>query len=421
MFLPVSRTSVAEMRSRLFIKIYATLLASLVAVAIASALFVRRAEDERDHGWSGRRDRFVIEMLRGGDEQNVLNRLGRALDADISVWSPDGRLIASVGHPFPPDTPMMRHHEVGPGFLTRLPDGRTVAARVDGPLGPGSRSPLAYLAMIAAIIGVAAYPVVRHLTKRLEGLRKGVEAWGAGALDTRVPVNGSDEVATVAKSFNEAADRIERLVTAHRSLLANASHELRSPVARLRMAIDLHERSGDEASRQEIIKNLGEIDQLVEEILLASRLDHVGTPEREPIDLLGLVAEEAARNDIAVTGTHAKVIGDAALLTRLVRNLIQNALRHGAPPVEVEVNRAGNRVVIAVRDHGQGIDEAEREKVFEPFYRPPGRSETAGGWGLGLALVRQIAAHHGGWVVVEGPADGGARFVVTLPAQGSTD
>src|SRR5690606_11808176 len=124
-------------------------------------------------------------------------------------------------------------------LVTHLPDGRTLAARLRGPGGPGGGSPLAYLVLIAGVIGLGAYPVVRHLTRRLEALRGGVERWGEGRLDTRVAVTGKDEVAAVAASFNRAAEQIEKLLEAHRSLLANASHELRSPLARLRMAIDL--------------------------------------------------------------------------------------------------------------------------------------------------------------------------------------
>ncbi|MGO4839904.1 histidine kinase dimerization/phospho-acceptor domain-containing protein, partial [Rhizobiaceae sp. 2RAB30] len=172
-------------------------------------------------------------------------------------------------------------------FIVRLSDGRTVVARLERPFGPGGggRNPLAWLAMIAAVIGLAAYPVVRHLTRRLEKLRRGVDAWGGGALATRVADEGSDEVAAVARSFNKAADHIERLLIAHRSLLANASHELRSPLARLRMAIDLFEQSGSASTRDEILRNLGELDTLVEEILLASRLDHVEKLDvAEPVD-----------------------------------------------------------------------------------------------------------------------------------------
>jgi signal transduction histidine kinase len=273
--------------------------------------------------------------------------------------------------------------------------------------------------MIAAVIGLAAYPVVRHLTRRLERLRRGVDAWGGGALATRVPDDGSDEVAAVARSFNKAADHIERLLTAHRALLANASHELRSPLARLRMAIDLYEGSRDEGHKREIVQNLGELDALVEEILLASRLDHIEKLDHaEPVDLLALAAEEGAKSGVAVSGTPAIVSGDPRLLTRLVRNLIQNAERHGAPPVSVDVKSDGGTVRLAVRDHGAGVPEGERSRVFEPFYRPSGRSETSGGWGLGLSLVRQIARHHGATMHYEAPDDGGARFVVEFPAAG---
>ena len=110
--------------------------------------------------------------------------------------------------------------------------------------------------------------------------------------------------------------------------------------------------------------------------------------------------------------------GDPRLLTRLVRNLMQNALRHGAPPVTAEVARAGGTVELRIRDHGPGIPPGEGERVFEPFYRPAGRGETAGGWGLGLSLVRQIARHHKASVRIEAPADGGACFVVAFPKAG---
>jgi signal transduction histidine kinase len=287
------------------------------------------------------------------------------------------------------------------------------------PFGPGGRDPIAYLAMIAAIIGLAAYPVVRHLTRRLERLRLGVEAWGKGALAARVADSGKDEVAAVAKSFNRAAGHVEELITAHRSLLANASHELRSPLARLRMAVDLYEQAPNEGRRAEIIRNLSELDALVEEILLASRLDHIQRRDPdETVDLLALATEEGARSGIEVTGTVATVKGEALLLGRLVRNLMQNALRHGAPPVTATVSREEGRVVLRVRDHGPGIPESERERVFEPFYRPSGRSEASGGWGLGLSLVRQIAQRHGGTARYEAPSDGGgACFVVTFPAE----
>ncbi len=416
-----------RLRNSLFLKVYLTLIASLVVVALASAAFLRLSHDEEDRGWGARRDAFVAAMLPAdappGETRIVVERLAAALDADIALYDAGGGLIAGAGAPVPFPAPGDRgeRRRGGDGKLmaVRLDGGRTAVARfTKTPFGPSRPNPLAWLALIAGVTGLVAWPVVRHLTRRLERLRHGVEAWGGGDLALRVPVEGGDEVAAVAKSFNRAAGRVEGLLASHRALLANASHELRSPLARLRMAIDLYEAEASEARRAEIVRNLAELDELVEDILLASRLDHVGDiGEKEPVDLLALVAEEGARHGIEVTGEAAPVTGNARLLARLARNLIQNALRHGAPPVEVEVRREGGRVELSVRDHGPGVPEAERERVFEPFYRPSGRSEEAGGWGLGLALVRQIAERHGARVRQETPAGGGARFVVTFPRQ----
>ncbi|MCA1370853.1 HAMP domain-containing protein [Bradyrhizobium sp. BRP14] len=412
------------MRSRLFLKIYLTLLASLAAVAVASAAFVWLGQGEEESGWQSQRARFVAALIPPDmDRQSVgatLKRLSRAFDADIAVYDPRGRLIASAGQPLPRDM-VERPWRHGPRgnfhtMVTELPDGRTVAARMERPFRPAGRNPLAYLALIAGVIGLAAYPVVRHLTRRLERLRAGVDAWGRGDFVARVPADGSDEVAAVAKSFNRAADHVERLIKSHRALLANASHELRSPLARLRIAIDLYEQAPSGNRREEIVRNLAELDTLVEEILLASRLDHVEKlGATASVDLLALVSEEGARNGVEVSGTPATVTGDARLIGRLVRNLMQNALRHGSPPVIATVAQADSMVELRIRDHGPGIPAGESARVFEPFYRPSGRSEATGGWGLGLALVRQIAERHGGAVRYETPPDGGACFIVTLP------
>lgn len=416
------------MRNSLFLKVYLTLLASLVVVALASAAFVRFSHDEEDRGWGARRNAFIAAMLPADappeETRMVLARLGEAFDADVTVFAADGTPIAQAGEPVPFVAPDergdYRRGEHRRQMAVRLADGRVVVARFEGnPFGPPRASPLAWLALVAGVTGVVAWPVVRHLTRRLERLRQGVERWGEGDLALRVPAEGRDEVAAVARSFNRAAGRIEGLIAAHRSLLANASHELRSPLARLRMAIDLYEEDASQARRDEIVRNLAELDELVEEILLASRLDHADWLDlAEEVDLLALTAEEGARHGVEVTGDAAIVAGNARLLSRLVRNLMQNALRHGAPPVRAAIRREDGMVELTVRDHGPGIADGERERVFEPFYRPSGRSEQAGGWGLGLALVRQIAERHGGSVRQETPADGGARFVVTLPERG---
>lgn len=425
-------------RGRLYVKIYLTVILSLGAVAVATGIYWSTAIDREELGWAQRRDRFVAEMLPTGEDpvmtQAIVERFAKAFDADISLYSSDRRLLAAAGEDLPPPPPSGsvdhddddddgwfggRQHRRP--FVVDLGDGRTLVAQLDAPWDGPKRGALGYLVLIAGVIALAAYPFVRQVTRRLESLRAGVEAFGKGDLVARVPVKGRDEVAAVARSFNAAAERIERLVGAHRALLANASHELRSPVTRLRMAMDLYETPQDGVAmdgraREEMLRNLGEIDQLVDEILLASRLDHVKGLERpERLDLFALVTEECARNGVEATGAPAEVMGDARLLTRLVRNLVVNALRHGRPPVEVDVRENRKRVLLSVRDHGDGLPKGEEKRVFEPFYRPGGRSEAAGGWGLGLALVRQIAEHHSGSVRVEAAEGGGARFVVDLP------
>jgi signal transduction histidine kinase len=276
------------------------------------------------------------------------------------------------------------------------------------------------LVLLFIAVSIGAYPVVRRLTRRLESLKRGVELFGAGQLNYRVAVTGRDEVAAVASSFNVAAARVEALVHSHQSLLANASHELRSPLARMKMAVSmLEEATPAQRARlkQEIDTNVAELDALVEEVLLASRLDAAPTPERnERVELLAMAAEEGARVDAAVDGATTFVIGEDRLLRRALRNLLENARRYGGSEVEVIVESHAGQAVVRVSDRGPGVPEPMRERIFEPFFRMPGHAEQAGGVGLGLSLVKQIAQRHGGSVRCEGRQGGGSCFVLTLPA-----
>jgi signal transduction histidine kinase len=279
---------------------------------------------------------------------------------------------------------------------------------------------LALLGLLFIAVAAGAYPVVRSLTRRLELLQRGVERFGAGSLGQRVEEAGRDEVAAVARSFNRAAERIETLVRAHQSLLANASHELRSPLARLKMAVAMlpqADAAHRDTLRREAEANIAELDVLVEEVLLASRLDAgAWTLKRESVELLGLAAEEAARVDAQVSGSPCTVEGDERLLRRALRNLLENARRYGAGDIEVFVERSGASVLLKVCDRGAGVPEVFRERIFEAFFRLPGHAEREGGVGLGLSLVKQIAERHGGQVRCEARDGGGSCFVITLPA-----
>jgi len=267
---------------------------------------------------------------------------------------------------------------------------------------------------LALAIGIAAFPIVRQISRRLERLQRGVESLGAGDLTARVSVEGRDEVAQLATAFNHAAGRIEQLVGAHKALLANASHELRTPLARIRLAVELMKDATDAKRRAGLEQDIAELDQLVDEILLASRLDVV--PESavtEELDLLALAAEECARYEEAnLEGTPVLVHGDPRLLRRLLRNLLENARRHGAPPTQVRITSGAGLATLSVWDSGTGVSPEELEAVFRPFYRRA--DSSASGAGLGLALVRQIARRHHGEArcVIQ---DGRCCFIVTLP------
>jgi signal transduction histidine kinase len=197
-------------------------------------------------------------------------------------------------------------------------------------------------------------------------------------------------------------------------LLANASHELRTPLSRIRLGIDLLQQTHDPKYQAALESDVAELDLMIDEILLTSRLGAVQKPQlEESIDLLALAAEEGARyDDCVVEGEALTVRGERRLLARLIRNLLDNAGHHGMPPLRVVVRRDGNRAILEVMDNGAGIPETERERVFSPFHRLGGDSR---GMGLGLALVRQIARLHGGEAIVAPQPGHPSCFQVSLP------
>jgi two-component system, OmpR family, sensor kinase len=351
----------------------------------------------------------------------------QAPEREVIIRSTEGEVLGQV------KTRAVRVPGQGLEFQVAMKDGSTVVVqlpprpRAPGEAPPGrsrswTRTPgglLWLLAIVAVAVAVGSYPIIRRLTHRLDDLRSGVERWGEGDLSTRIKESGSDELAFLAQRFNHAAQRVESLLQAHKSLLANASHELRSPLARIRMGLELMEPPA--GLKEEIERNIAELDQLIDEILLASRLDaketDIGT--LEAVDLSGLAAEECARAGAELVPTQdasaVVVEGVPKLLRRAVRNLLENARRYSDGPVRVELTREGADAAVRVRDHGPGVPPAERERIFEPFYRLSGASERFGGVGLGLALVRSIAQRHHGSATCEDEPGGGACFVLRVP------
>ncbi len=319
----------------------------------------------------------------------------------------------------------------GPEFEVQMQDGQTMHLHLPHPRPSNWRAPFGFfwtLGLVAVAVALGTYPIVRRLTRRLESLQHSVEQWGEGNLSARVPESGTDEVGFLATRFNHAAHQVEALVKARdallasqKSLLANASHELRSPLTRIRMGLELMDPNTNSVAKIEIARNITELDLLIEEILLASRLDakesDLGTVE--PVDLVGLVAEECARAqtelELLIEGPELSVPGVGKLLRRAIRNLLENAKRYANGNATLTLSLDGRDAVILVCDQGPGVPEAFRDRIFEPFYRLPGASERDGGVGLGLALVKSIVLRHGGSVGCQNGTQGGACFEIRLP------
>jgi two-component system OmpR family sensor kinase len=411
---------------RLATQIHLTILAALALFALlAAAAWLHGPGLREEMRTAAALTDTIAELLPAKDRpreelQAEVARLGERLGMSASVFSPSGERLASHGEtlPFPRFHPGT-HVSLGRSrydIAVWLRDGRVlVASRPHPGLRHYGRAAVA-LALLGAAVALASWPLVRRLTRRLEDLRRRVEELGGGDLAARAPVEGRDEVADLARSFNRAADRIQALVEAQRRQLAFASHELRSPLARLRVSLEMME--GEPSRKAQAARDVAELDSLIDELLEASRLQAQRGPLRvEDVDLLALVAEEAARGGVETGGEAVVLRGDPRLLRRLVRNLVDNARRHGGgEPAEVRVApRVGGGAQLSVMDRGPGVAEAERERVFEPFHRPAGAPETGSSYGLGLALVRQIARAHGGEARCLPRAGGGTVFEVELP------
>ena len=408
---------------RLYLQVYFTIVASLFLVVLTAGAVWHFSAGvlpfEQPFEAAGEVIAELVPPPNAPDavQQQAIKRLAKRLGADLALFGRTNEPLAAAGLPLPPPdrsrTGSWQHTTAGPAVSIRLPDGRWLVARLPFSQRPSAARLAAFLGAIALAVALGARPVVRRLTGRLERLQRGVELLGAGDLRARVKVEGRDEVARLAQSFNQAASRIESLVGAHKMLLANASHELRTPLTRIRLGLELVE--AEPARKAELTRDIGELDQIVEEILLVSRLDATeGLDARDEIDLAALAAEECARYEgCSVQGQPVTVRGDSTLLRRMIRNLVENAQLHGKPPIEVTVERRGDAAVLSVSDRGDVIAPDARERLFSAFYRIPGRSGPRD-TGLGLALVRQIARRHGGDAAY--CPERGSCFTVTLRA-----
>ena len=426
------------MRHRFYLQLYAALLGSAFVCLVVTGIAFRVERDA-----TGRASERIQEAARvlpermpdvhAPDAQKRLAAVAHEFGVDIIAGDGDGPLIGvptarSFAIPRHP-TPGLGRDRVGPVFMIALGDEDWAALRPRLVYRHLRTHPFfTTLAILAIAMAVGAYPVARRVTRRLEALANGVERWGAGTLHARVPVDGDDEIARLGATFNRAAERLDTLMAQQKQMVATASHELRSPLARIRMGLELVSEEPDPERRQARVRQLHgdvvELDGLIEELLLHARADaRTAAPAPQAVELKTVIDEEAARTGAAVQeGPPIVVEGDAVMLRHMVRNVLENAQRHGArepavpPAVRATIAVDGNQARLTIDDEGPGIPEEDRERVFAPFYRRPGGAGAPSGHGLGLALVRQVARYHGGDAVCHAnPAGAGARFEITLP------
>jgi signal transduction histidine kinase len=271
------------------------------------------------------------------------------------------------------------------------------------------------------IILLFCYLAVRRLFSPIRLLRDGVQRIGAGQLEYRVPVNRSDELGELASAVNTMAGDVEQMLESKRQLLFAISHELRSPITRARLALELL----DVTDTRTLRDDLDEMERIVADLLEGERLSsRHSVLQRERCDLAALVedvlaedfADRRGRVTLTLDGRIPKLQIDVTRIKLLCRNLLKNALTYGGEQdVAVSLRAAGDAVTLQVKDHGEGIAAEHIDKVSEPFYRvDPSRNRGSGGIGLGLYLCRRIAEAHGGSLTISSVPGKGTTVQVTL-------
>lgn len=311
-------------------------------------------------------------------------------------------------------------------------DGTTFDVGVSSPLQPVTDSLntirrllwFAVPALIAAIAAITWLAATRAL-RPVHAISRQAHAIGAANIDQRLPLpRANDEIRELAVTVNDMLSRLERSQRQQRQLVADASHELRSPVAATRAQLEVAQRNPKtadwEATTATVLGEQEQLSSLIDDLLALSRLDEAGPSRAVRVDLDDLINAESARGHPTTVRTSiptpVQVSGDQGLLTRAIRNLVDNATRHAHEEVHITLVATATDAIIHVDDDGPGVPPSHRGRVFDRFARiDEARDRQRGGAGLGLAITREVARAHGGDVVVTNGPIGGARFTLTLP------
>ncbi|MEV5080681.1 HAMP domain-containing sensor histidine kinase [Streptomyces sp. NPDC056159] len=289
-----------------------------------------------------------------------------------------------------------------------------------------TRSMLTGLPFLLAVVAAVTWLVTRRALRPVEGIRaKLAEITDSGDLTRRVPEPASrDEIARLARTTNETLTALEQSVDRQHRFVADASHELRSPIASLRTQLEVAHQHPELLDTADLLHDVVRLQHLAADLLLLARLDAGERLADALVDLAALVREEVTQRAstdriapaVTVDDAGLEVKGSRTQLSRVLGNLLDNAQRHAATAVTVTVRAAGDAIVLSVADDGHGVTPADRERVFERFVRlDEARGRDDGGAGLGLAVARDVVRRHGGTLTPTDAPDGGALFQAGLP------
>jgi signal transduction histidine kinase len=428
------------------VRVRITLVATLVtglAVLVAGSWLVRTVErsltDRQENVALDRLEAVRVALEAGLDPRDVLVGMPHP-DTVVQILTPGGAVISATpgiaAGGFPTEGMTVRTERVD------SPGGR-FEVKAASPLDPVQRGVDAVreglwvsFPLLVAAVGALAWFLSGRALRPVELIRTEVEAISGSTLDRRVPVpRTGDEVASLARTMNAMLDRLEDASTRQQRFVADASHELRSPVAAIRTELEVAQRTAGPDEWPEVAERLlheeARLEAVIEDLLLLASLDEGAGRDDVVVDVAELAEEEARRRAGGRHGERGDVVvevdapapvhvrGSRMQLRRAQANLLDNAVRHARTTVRVSVHARDGRVRVLVDDDGPGIAEADRERAFERFTRLDehrARDGSPGGSGLGLSLVRRIAERHQGRATIDTAPLGGARVVLDLPA-----
>ena len=324
-------------------------------------------------------------------------------------------------------TPLLRgrHYYIAAG-----PDGSAYLFAWNAPSGlqAAHHAMLVLLLLVMTLVVLTAHRVLSRLLRPLRDLNEGVVRLGTGELDVALPNPTNDEFGSLTTAFNKMAVRVREMIAARDQLLLDVSHELRSPLTRMKVSLEMLPQS---AQRTEMRIDVAEMEHMVAQLLELERLRSgrgVTFVRRDLVPILRDVARtfENRPPGVRIVTALQKIPLeiDADKIRMVFRNLLENATRYSMAqscPVELSAAHNGDAIVVCVTDHGPGIPETDRERVFEPFLRlDRSRTKRTGGYGLGLSICKRIMEAHGGSIRVESAEHHGASFVLTFPDAGGS-